>query len=278
MPKYQEDDVPQTGSVELEEECVMDIRNTLMDMDIESKTSQRVVKESIEKQEDVHGTIIEEIHITEDAIKKENDIQKKENETLKKEHTDMKKALDFLKKEDSQRKKECKKLKEENVKLNLEIGKLHCDKDNDEAKVKAEEKLKKMKKNTQLFNKILEKQLADGEIKNVDLSKYQEDGKEELYDERSNTVDSYNLQSLLTNKLKGGKRANPQEKSDMPKLAKKKDKVELFKCPQCDFISQNEIFFNEHVLNAHAGQPTCPFCYEGFKRLSIPQEALGYCS
>ena len=109
---------------------------------------------------------------------KENDNLKKENETLKKEHTDMKKALDVLKKEDSQRKKECKKLKEENVKLNLEIGKLHCDKDNDEAKVKAEEKLKKMKKNTQLFNKILEKQLADGEIKNVDLSKYQEDGKE----------------------------------------------------------------------------------------------------
>jgi hypothetical protein len=38
----------------------------------------------------------------------------------------------------------------------------------------------------------------------------------------------------------------------------------LLHCPQCDFITQNEIFFNEHVGKAHVGTPTCPFCFVGF--------------
>ena len=39
----------------------------------------------------------------------------------------------------------------------------------------------------------------------------------------------------------------------------------MFTCPQCDFISQNESIFNEHITKAHAGQPTCPFCFVGFR-------------
>ena len=67
-------------------------------------------------------------------------------------------------------------MKDDNAKLCLEIGKVQCDKDKVEAKTKAAEKVAKMKKNTQLFNKIIEQQIADGEIVNVDLSKYKDDG------------------------------------------------------------------------------------------------------
>ena len=79
----------------------------------------------------------------------------------------------------------------------------------------------------------------------------------------SNTVG--NLKSLLTNKLKGGRRTNPKDKSEMKKVRDTKD-IPLLKCPQCDFLTQNETFFNEHVSKAHAGgQPTCPFCFIGCK-------------
>ena len=36
-----------------------------------------------------------------------------------------------------------------------------------------------MKKNTLLFNKIIEKQIADGDIVNVDISMYEENNMEE---------------------------------------------------------------------------------------------------
>ena len=49
----------------------------------------------------------------------------------------------------------------------------------------------------------------------------------------------------------------------MKKIPQKKER-QLMKCPQCDFSSQNKIFFNEHVLKAYACLPTCPFCYVGF--------------
>ena len=117
-----------------------------------------------------------------------------------------------------------------------------------------------MKKNTQLFNTLIEKQIADGEIINVDMTKYREKSSDEI---PRNTVG--NLKTLLTNKLKGGKRTSPQEKSEIKKGTDKD--TPLFKCPQCDFISQNSIFFNEHVSNAHSGQPTCPFCFHGFQDL-----------
>ena len=60
---------------------------------------------------------------------------------LEQDNDALKKALDKLKKEDGQRKTELKQVKEENYKLNLELGNLQCEKDKQEAKVKAEEKL-----------------------------------------------------------------------------------------------------------------------------------------
>ena len=79
-----------------------------------------------------------------------------------------------LKKEEAVRKKELKQLKEENKKMNSEIGKIQYDKDKIEAENKSKDKLVKMKKNTLLFNKIIEKQIADGDIVNVDISMYEE--------------------------------------------------------------------------------------------------------
>ena len=37
------------------------------------------------------------------------------------------------------------------------------------------------------------------------------------------------------------------------------------KCPQCDFISPNETYFNQHMTKVHSGQPNCPFCFIAFK-------------
>ena len=66
------------------------------------------------------------------------------------------------------------------------------------------------------------------------------------------------------NKKKGGKRTNPQEKLEQKKQTEKQIGSKLYKCPQCDFVSQNENFFNQHMIKAHADQPNCPFCYIGF--------------
>ena len=74
---------------------------------------------------------------------------------------------------------------------------------------------------------------------------------------------SLDLTSMLKNKYLGGKRSSPQEKPEQRRVTEKEKK--MYKCPQCDFISQNEIFISEHMTKAHAGQPNCPFCFVGFK-------------
>ena len=71
------------------------------------------------------------------------------------------------------------------------------------------------------------------------------------------SVGAKDLRKLLRNKQLGGKRTNPQMDSEIQKFPK-------YNCLQCDFISQNEIMFNEHLTKAHAGQPTCPFCFIAF--------------
>ena len=67
------------------------------------------------------------------------------------------KAMDTVKKENGSVKKELKLLREENTKLNQELGKIQYDKDRLDAEVKSEEKLRKIKKNTKLFNDIIKK-------------------------------------------------------------------------------------------------------------------------
>ena len=114
--------------------------------------------------------------------------------------------MEKLVKEDGKRKAEIKKLKEENQKIAMEIGQLQFDNDKVEAEVKARGKLSKMKENTKLFNRIIEKQLDDGIIKNVDINKYKakEDDMEECGGGFVN--ESLDLDRLRRDKQKGGRR------------------------------------------------------------------------
>ena len=70
-------------------------------------------------------------------------------------------------------------MEEENGKLNLELGHIQCAKDKLEAKYKSEVKIKKIKENTKIFNKIIEKHISDGDIIDVDISKYKDQEMEE---------------------------------------------------------------------------------------------------
>ena len=62
---------------------------------------------------------------------------------------------------------------------------------------------------------------------------------------------SGDLKNLVKNKNLGGKRSSPQDNPEIRKVSQKPR--EMKKCPQCDFITQNEIFFNEHLTKVHAG-------------------------
>ena len=152
------------------------------------------------------------------------------------------------------------KLKEEKDKINKELVNLQVSRDKIEAKEKSEEKLKKIKKNTKLFNKIIANKLETGELKDIDIAKYINEDMEEC-DGDKEEIGYESLNELVMNKDLGGKRSSPQEESVV-----KHSKV--LRCPQCDFISQNENHFNEHISKVHASQPTCPFCFKAFKTYS----------
>ena len=161
----------------------------------------------------------------------------------------------------------------------MEFGQIQYDKDKSDAELKAEKKLYKIKSNTLILNKIIGKQIADGEIVNVDLSKYDESALEECDGgDNSSKPTGYgqlDFRNLIKNKKMGVKRTNPQEKPEQIKQTEEKRSTKLNKCPQCDFISQNEIFVNQHMLKAHAGRPNCPFCFIGFKDYSSLRKHVG---
>ena len=99
---------------------------------------------------------------------------------------------------------------------------------------------------------------------NIDINKYKgrEDGMEECSGGFGN--ESLDLDRLRKDKQKGGKRTSPQQNPELRKVQEKWEK-QILKCPQCDFISQNETFFNEHMTKVHSGQPNCPFCFLPFQ-------------
>ena len=178
------------------------------------------------------------------------------------EYAVMKLEKEKLKKEISMERKEFKKVKEENAKLNLEIGKIQNEKDKNDAESMAKMKLKKIKDNTKLFNRIIESKINIGELKDINISKYIE--KEECDDGEANVGSTGfgSLNNLILNKKLGGKRISPQENPALRKKNEERKQSKMFKCPQCDFLSQNETYFNEHVSKVHANQPTCPFCFK----------------
>ena len=82
--------------------------------------------------------------------------------------------------------------------------------DKNDAETKSEMKLKKMKENTKLFNKIIENKMTTGQLVNIDISKYIEmeecDGGEVSIE----TTGYGSLKNLILNKKLGGKRICPQ--------------------------------------------------------------------
>ena len=73
------------------------------------------------------------------------------------------------------------------------------------------------------------------------------------------------LTRIVMNKIAGGKRNTPQEKATVVKPKIIQNQTKLLRCPQCDFISQNETYFIEHITKVHVNQLTCHFCSKAFK-------------
>ena len=152
-----------------------------------------------------------------------------------------------MEKEDLRKSIEIKKLKEENATILEKLGHLQWDKDKMDAEVKAKDKVEKMKKNMKLFNELIgeEKVNSDNEMEVVECDEISE------------------VQTLQQNRTKGFTRTNPQESADVIRRIENCEK-KIIHCPQCDFITPSERFFNEHLSLVHRG-PNCPFCFLPFR-------------
>ena len=165
-----------------------------------------------------------------------------------------------MQKEEIRKNNEIKKLKEENTEILKELGQLQWKKDIMDAELKAKEKRKKMEENLILFNELIGKK-ADDEKSEI----RKKDNEKELNMEECDGGFNYEMTELLSlqqNKQKGFQRTAPQAS---PELVKRIEKCEekILHCPQCDFISPSETFFNEHMTKIHTG-PNCPFCFLPF--------------
>ena len=141
-----------------------------------------------------------------------------------------------------------------------------------EAKERTEEKLKKIKENTKLFDNIIE-EIATND--NHEIAKYTKEDME-VCDDGEKSTGYGSLSRIVLNKKLGGKRNGPQEEATMVKQKIVQSQTKLLRCPQCDFISQNETYFNEHITKAHANQPTCPFCFLAFESYSEVRKHCEY--
>ena len=130
--------------------------------------------------------------------------------------------------------------------------------DKKEAEIKAKEKIEKIKENTKLFNEIIKKQT------NIDENKDEDMDVEDCTGGVNNEISE--LQTLQQNKQTGFKRTSPQA---TPEIIRRIENCEknIFRCPQCDFLTPSELFFNQHMTEVHTG-PNCPFCFLPFKEYS----------
>ena len=168
--------------------------------------------------------------------------------------------LKRMQREETRKNNEIQKLKEENIKILEKLGQLQWEKDIMDAELKAKEKRKKMEENLILFNELIGKKADDD--KSEMRKKYDE---KELNMEECDGGFSYEMTELLSlqqNKQKGFQRTTPQAS---PELVRRIEKCEekILHCPQCDFITPSETFFNEHMKKIHTG-PNCPFCFIPF--------------
>ena len=171
-----------------------------------------------------------------------------------------------MEKEDNRKGNEINKLKEENVKMAEELGKIQWNKDKMDAEIKAKQKMAKIKENTILFNEIIandgmkrKNETFDNKNENEVVMNMEEcDGgfRDEVID----------VQRLHQNKQNGFKRTTPQESAELIRRIEKCEKQIIY-CPQCDFVTPSEMFFNEHMTRIHTG-PNCPFCFLPFSNYS----------
>ena len=159
-----------------------------------------------------------------------------------------------LEKEDVRKSNEIKKLKEENVKILDKLGELQWNKDKMDAEMKAVEKKEKIKQNLKLFNELIGKQ----ENKCENIVSNENDTAMDVQDDD----DIEGLQRLQNNKQSGYMRTTPQESPEVIRRIENCEK-QIIHCPQCDFITPSEIFFNKHMTMIHTG-PNCPFCFLPF--------------
>ena len=156
-----------------------------------------------------------------------------------------------MEKEDLRKSNEIKKLKEENKTILEKLGQLQWNKDKMDAELKAKEKTEKIKRNMKMFNDIVgqkedikEKNDVENEMEVVECDEISE------------------LYTLQQNKKNGSMRTTPQESSEVRRRIENCEK-KVINCPQCDFKTPSERFFNEHMSLIHTG-PNCPFCFLPF--------------
>ena len=203
-------------------------------------------------------------------LEKKIKIMKEENENKLKElenKFEQKEALyqankKRMEKEDARKSEEIKKLKQENVKILKPLGQMQWNKDKMDAELKAKERLAKIKKNTILFNELIANK--ENTEKMEMTNKKENDMMEECDGGFQDEIND--IQKVQQNKLKGFKRTTPQE---IPELIRRLENCEkqIISCPQCDFVTPSEMFFNEHMTKIQTG-PNCPFCFIPFKSYS----------
>ena len=140
-----------------------------------------------------------------------------------------------MEKEDLRKSNEIKRLKEENKTILEKLGQLQWNKDKMDAELKAKEKTEKIKRNMKLFNDIVgqkevikEKNDVENEMEVVECDEISE------------------LYTLQQNKKNGSMRTSPQESSEVRRRIENCEK-KVINCPQCDFKTPSERFFNEHM-------------------------------
>ena len=158
-----------------------------------------------------------------------------------------------MEKEDSRKSNEIRKLKEENATILEKLGQLQWNKDKMDAELKAREKTENIKNNMKLFNEIIRKQENGMANKKID---------NEMPMEVFESDDIIELQILQQNKQRGFSRTTPQKGSEIRRRIENCEN-KIIHCPQCDFITPSEHFFNEHMTLIHTG-PNCPFCFLAF--------------
>ena len=219
-----------------------------------SPPSKKVHEVSLEEEETVDVLKEKILQLTQNVRSLET-----ENVKVNTDYVAVKEQAEKFKKEVRAQKNEIAKVVEENELLRKQLVDIQNEKNKIQCKLESEAKIKKVRENTKHFNDIIEGRLESGELRDIDNQKLRD---KEDEDTSRKEVDDESLESLIINKKLGGKRLSPQ---DNPINIGEENIKKMLKCDQCDFMSQNQQYFNQHIESMHGKNPTCPFCLVEFK-------------